>query len=191
VPDLANPQQAVFEGEKYVDNARDALDQEVDDEEELYIWENQLAAIDEYLADTEDMPDEEGLSDVRAEARECKEELERKIAEFFGDPVEAEDEEMEVAALLDVGRQLIDEAEEVLEKQVEPEHLDEHANEIETTLIGLKQWIADSEPYHDQHEMMAQARRDIKATTEILEEKLNDTLSSWKQLVEEEEEEDE
>jgi hypothetical protein len=191
VPSLENPQQAVFEGEKYVDNAKDAIDQEVEDEDELYIWENQLAAIDEFLADTEDMEGDEDLEEVRAEARECKEELERLIAEFFGDPVDAEDTETNVAALLDVGRQLIDEAEEVMDKQPEREELDEHANEIETTLIGLKQWLADSEPYHGEHEYMAAARSDIKMTVDALEHKLDETVSAWKEYVEELEEEEE
>lgn len=191
VPDLENPQQAVFEGEKYVDNARDAIDQDVEDEDDLYIWENQLAAVDEFLADTEDMDGgekSEELEEVRAEARECKNELERLIADFFDQPVEAEDEEANIAALLDVARQLIDEAEEVLEKQVEPEELDDHANEIETTVIGIKQWLADSEPYDQKTEMMTQARRDMKMMVDALEQKLDETVSSWKKLVEEEEE---
>lgn len=188
MPSLENPQQAVFEGEKFVKNARDAIDRDVEDEEDLYIWENQLAAIDEFLADTEDMEDEEGLSEVRDEARECKEELERCIAGFFGDPVSAEDTETEIATLLDVGRQLIEEAEEVMDKQPDREDLDEHANEIETSLIGLKQWLADSEPFHDDHEFMAAARSDIKMMVDALEHKLDETVSAWKKYVEEMEE---
>jgi DNA repair ATPase RecN len=192
VPDLENPQQAVFEGEKYIDNARDALDQDVEDEDDLYIWENQLAAIDEFLADTEDMdPEGQDLDEVRAEARECKEKLEAEIAGFFDQPVEAEDTEANIAALLDVARQLIEEAEEVLEARPDPEELDEHANEIETTVIGIKQWLADSEPYHDETDMMTQARRDMKMITEALEEKLDETVSAWKRKVEEEEDDDE
>lgn len=190
MPSLENPQQAAFEGEKYVKNARDALDRDVEEEEDLYIWENQLAAIDEFLADTEDMEGTEGLPEVRDEARECKDELERRIAEFFGDPVEAEDDEMEIAALLDVGQQLIAEAEEVMDAQPDREDLDEHANEIETTLIGLKQWLADSEPYHDKHELMKQARGDIKMTVDALEHKLDETVSAWKKYVEEMEEDE-
>ncbi|PSG97283.1 hypothetical protein BRD56_06375 [Thermoplasmatales archaeon SW_10_69_26] len=192
MPDLENPQQAVFEGEKYIDNARDALDQDVEDEDDLYIWENQLAAIDEFLADTEDMdPEGQDLDEVRAEARECKEKLEAEIAGFFDQPVEAEDTEANIAALLDVARQLIEEAEEVLEARPDPEELDEHANEIETTVIGIKQWLADSEPYHDETDMMTQARRDMKMITEALEEKLDETVSAWKRKVEEEEDDDE
>jgi hypothetical protein len=191
VPSLENPQQAVFEGEKYIDNARDALDQDVEDEDDLYIWENQLAAIDEFLADTEDMdPEGQDLDEVRAEARECKELLEEKIANFFDEPVEAEDTEANIAALLDVGRQLIEEAEQVLEARPDPEGLDEHANEIETTVIGIKQWLADSEPYHDETEMMTQARRDMKMVVDALEEKLDETVSAWKRKVEEEEEDE-
>jgi hypothetical protein len=191
VPSLENPQQAVFEGEKYIDNARDALDQDVEDEDDLYIWENQLAAIDEFLADTEDMdPEGQDLDEVRAEARECKEQLEARIADFFDQPVDAEDTEANIAALLDVGRQLIEEAEEVLEARPDPEELDDHANEIETTVIGIKQWLADSEPYHDETDMMTQARRDMKMVVDALEEKLDETVSAWKRKVEEEEEED-
>ncbi len=190
VPSLENPQQAVFEGEKFVKNAKDAIDQTVEDEEDLYIWENQLAAIDEFLADTEDMEGDGDLADVREEARECKEELEACIADFFGDPVDAEDTGTSIAALLDVGRQLIEEAEDVMDKQPDREDLDEHANEIETTLIGLKQWLADSEPYHDEHEYMAAARSDIKMTVDALEHKLDETVSAWKSYVEEMEEDE-
>ncbi len=187
MPSLENPQQAVFEGEKYVSNARDALDQTVKEEEDLYIWENQLAAIDEFLADTEDMEGGEDLAEVRAEARECKNSLEASIADFFDQPVDAEDAEENIAALLEVARQLIAEAEEVLEAQPDPEEMDEHANEIETTVIGIKQWIADSEPYHERTEMMTQARRDMKMIVGALEEKLDETVSAWKRMVEEEE----
>jgi hypothetical protein len=136
-------------------------------------------------------PEGQDLDEVRAEARECKEKLEAEIAGFFDQPVEAEDTEANIAALLDVARQLIEEAEEVLEARPDPEELDEHANEIETTVIGIKQWLADSEPYHDETDMMTQARRDMKMITEALEEKLDETVSAWKRKVEEEEDDEE
>jgi hypothetical protein len=51
--------------------------------------------------------------------------------------------------------------------------------------------LADSEPYHDETDMMTQARRDMKMITEALEEKLDETVSAWKRKVEEEEDDDE
>ncbi len=164
-------------GETYIRNAEDALDREVKDEDQLYIWENQLATIDEFLADSEMLDGDDDLVRVRAEAREAKTKLEESIAGFFGDPLEADDEETNVGALLSVGAQLMDEAEEVLDK--DDDSL-EHADMVETSLLGLKQWLADSEPYQEEHKIMAQARRDVRMAKEALEIRRDEIVSTWK-----------
>ncbi|MDX1610821.1 MAG: hypothetical protein R3185_00535 [Candidatus Thermoplasmatota archaeon] len=163
MPTFESPKQAVHAGQVYIKNAEDALDQKVIREDQLYKWENQLQAIDEFLADTEDMDHSEDLAQVRGDAREKKTALEANIADFFDQPVEHDDPEANIEALLGVGVEIIEEAE-----------------KIEVPLLAVKGWLADTEPY-DEHPVMGQARKDMKSAKFALEERLASLVEEWKQ----------
>lgn len=170
-----SPEQAVQSGEVYIKNAEDALGQKVIREDQLYIWENQLQAIDEFLADTEDMDGSEKLSDVRGEARACKVKLERSIAEFFDEPVEDEDPATNAVALLAVGADLIEEAETALKRAVKTR---EDSEVLDDALIAVKQWLADTELLAG-NEVMQQARSDMKVVKTGLEDRVEDIAKQF------------
>ncbi len=176
MPTFDSPKQAIHQGEVFIRNAEDALKLDINDEEQLYKWENQLAALDEFLADTEDMVEsEEDLAEIRQQAREKKAALEKNLADFFDQPVEADDEEANIEALLGVGVEIIEEAEAALEAEVDNM---EEVRELEHPLLAVKQWLADTEPYDD-HQVMAQARKDMKAVKFALSEKLEELTKAY------------
>lgn len=176
MPTFDSPKQAIHQGQVFIRNAEDALKLDIDDEEQLYKWENQLAALDEFLADTEDMVEsEEELAEIRAEAREKKGQLEANLADFFDQPVEADEDEANIEALLGVGVEIIEEAEAALEAEVEDM---EEVRQLEHPLLAVKQWLADTEPYDD-HKVMAQARKDMKAVKFALSEKLEELTKAY------------
>ena len=177
MPTFESPKQAVHAGQVYIKNAEDALDQKVIREDQLYKWENQLQAIDEFLADTEDMDHSEDLAQVRGDAREKKTALEANIADFFDQPVEHDDPEANIEALLGVGVEIIEEAENALEVEINDI---EEAEKIEVPLLAVKGWLADTEPY-DEHPVMGQARKDMKSAKFALEERLASLVEEWKQ----------
>lgn len=176
MPTFDSPKQAIHQGQVFIRNAEDALKLDIKDEEQLYKWENQLAALDEFLADTEDMVEgDDDLAEVRTKAREKKAELEESLADFFDQPVEAEEDEANIEALLGVGVEIIEEAEAALEAEVENM---EEVRELEHPLLAVKQWLADTEPYGD-HKIMAQARKDMKAVKFALSEKLEELTKAY------------
>lgn len=176
MPAFESPQEAVQSGEVYIKNAEDALNQKVIREDQLYIWENQLQAIDEFLADTEDLDGGDPLLDIRGQARDAKGRLERSIADFFDEPVEDEDPANNAIALLEVGAGIIEEAEQALKKDAGKI---EDAAFLEDPLLAVKQWLADTEPLAG-NEVMAQARADMKQVKADLETRLEKLIEQWK-----------
>ena len=170
MPPFETAEQARQAGEVYIKNAEDALGQKVIREDQLYIWENQLQAIDEFLADSEDVESDDGLVDTRILARETKVKLEQSIAGFFDEPVEDEDPAANAIALLEVGAGIIEEGEAALKTELKSRA---DSEVLEDALLGIKQWLSDTELLTG-NEVMVQARTEMKAVKAQLEETLDE-----------------
>lgn len=175
---LTDPDQAVSQGETYLKNAKDALGADVNSEEELYIWENQVEVIDEFLADTEDVDGGDELADLRSELRQVKEDLEKQTMEFLGEDQarQASDEEM-VESFIAFAEELIPDIDQVLDADIQDAQ--EAKIALEPPLGVINSLLADTEPYKDDEEL-AELREQLKMRKMALEEKIASLHEDWR-----------
>ncbi len=177
--------QLLVEGDRYKKNAKDALDRTVKGEEDLYIWQNQVEVLDEYLANTEDLVDDHpDLAEKRGELRELKDELDQRVTAFLAEqageevpprpPAEVEAEDLALA-----GKELIvPEADTALDAEVSNV---EEMDRWEEPLRILNSYLADSEPYEEHHPDLPKVREQVKARKRALEERIENLVSSWRE----------
>lgn len=178
--DLEN---ALREGPNFVRNAEDALKRAITNPEMLYVWDNQVAAIDGYLANSEPFTRKsEELVTLREQLRGYKKELEQKVTAFEAeqegeeppeDPPEAEviDEFKEMAV------QLYELAEGALQNEV-------------TDVKGLVTYedprdlingfLADSEPFKEKDEDLHNARRHVRRLKVELDKRIRTIEEDWR-----------
>lgn len=143
-------QQVIGNGETVVKNAEDALTRPIINTDQLYVYDNQVEVIDNFLADTEDLqaqsPD---LASMRVRARGVKEQLEKKIieveskAEGIEGPLEDIPPEELAAAFEESAPELLAEADKAIKKKVGSA---DKLHEWEEPLSAINSFLSDSEP---------------------------------------------
>ena len=78
-----DPQRALSDGALFVKNAEEEMDRKILREDQLYFIDNQVEAIDTFLADTEDLVSNGDVKKLRDQLREMKQKLEKKSMEFL------------------------------------------------------------------------------------------------------------
>jgi hypothetical protein len=142
---------ALREGPYHLRNAEDSKNRKIPNADSLYFWENQVAAIDTYLTDTELMEAENGeLKDTRAKLAALKKEIERKIIEFeataAGEPVPDDPPAEEMLAILkEAGGDVLEVAREASKRT--PKDV-KGLREWEEPMEMLNAFLADSEPFN-------------------------------------------
>lgn len=140
-------EKVVNEGRSYLRNAQDALDRTVQSEEELYVWENQVEVIDQFLANTEDLDGDGDLEEVRKELWEVKRKLEKKAMAFLGEgEVPEPTEEEMVEGIVAFAEEFLPDVEDSLSVSADEAP---SADVWETPLATINSLLADSEPYKD------------------------------------------
>jgi hypothetical protein len=77
------PQQALTEGQTFLRNGQDIAQRSPVNADTLYMWDNQVQAIETFLANTEPMADDDaGLASLRTQLRDVKKQIEMKVLEF-------------------------------------------------------------------------------------------------------------
>lgn len=176
-------QHALREGPNFVRNAEDATKRNITNAEMLYVWDNQVAAIDGYLADTETMAgDSEELSGIRAQLRDLKKQLEGKLVAFEAEqegeevPEEPPAEEL-IEDFKGFGSDIVMMADEAL------------ANEI-TNVKDLVQYedprdlingyLADSEPYAAADKDLTAVREEVRKRKVELDTRIKSVEEEWR-----------
>ncbi len=176
-------ERALADGQSYLKNAEDELDRKILREEQLYFIDNQVEAIDTFLADTEESASQApALAELRTALREMKNKLERKSMEWLAkeDGAELPDDlppEETAAAMLDAGAEFLQMADEVLGVKVKK--LDQIAN-LEDPLITINSFLADSEPYVTANPKLGKAREELKLRKVEIQKRIREVLSSWR-----------
>jgi len=141
---------ALREGPYHLRNAEDSKNRKIPNADMLYFWENQVAAIDTYLADTELLAPESGeLKEMRGTLAGLKKDIERKIIEFEATaageqvPEDPPAEEM-VAILKEAGAEVLEVAREA--SKATPKDV-KGLRDWEEPLEMVNAFLADSEPF--------------------------------------------
>lgn len=141
---------ALREGPYHLRNAEDSKTRKIPSPDSMYFWENQVAAIDTYLADTEMLePESAELKETRVKLAGLKKDIERKIIEFeattAGEPVPDDPPAEEMVAILkEAGAEVLEVAREASKRT--PKDV-KGLREWEEPLEMVNAFLADSEPF--------------------------------------------
>ena len=159
---------AVADGQLFVKNAEEEMDRKILREDQLYFIDNQVEALDTFLADTEHLVSHADVKSLRDTLRDLKGKLEKKSMEFLAQqegselPEDSPPEEM---------------ADEALKTKVKA--VDQVAA-WEDPLATLNSFLADSETLVSYHKPLAAVRTEVRARKEELQKRIADVVSDWR-----------
>lgn len=174
---------ALREGPSFLKNAEDSLNRNITNPDLLYMWDNQVAVIDTYLADTEVLNGQsEELTELRSKLRDVKKQLERKVMEFEaqqeGEEVPEDPPADEMAEdFKGFATELIQIADDALSQKVEK--VDDLPT-LEDPRSLVNGFLADSEPYKADDELRS-LREDVRARKEKLDAQIKAIEEEWRQ----------
>ena len=177
------PQRALTDGQLFVKNAEEEMDRKILREDQLYFIDNQVEALDTFLADTEDLNGHKDVEALRAQLRDLKAKLEKKSMEFLatqegsGDlPEDIPPEEM-AEAMVAYGQDFIEMADAALKSKVKAIS---DASKWEDPLATLNSFLADSETLVKHHAPLAKVRTEIRARKMELQKRIADLVGEWR-----------
>jgi hypothetical protein len=176
-------QRALADGGLFVKNAEEEMDRKILREDQLYFIDNQVEALDTFLADTEHLVSHADVKALRDTLRDLKGKLEKKSMEFLAQqegselPEDSPPEEM-AEAMVAYGKDFIEMADEALKTKVKA--VDQVAA-WEDPLATLNSFLADSETLVSHHKPLAAVRTEVRARKEELQKRIADVVSDWRQ----------
>lgn len=178
-----DPQRALADGQLFVKNAEEEMDRKILREDQLYFIDNQVEALDTFLADTEDLAGDPHVKPVRDQLREMKGKLEKKSMEFLAQqegselPEDSDPKEM-AEAMVAYGKDFVEMADEALKTKVKA--IDQVAA-WEDPLATLNSFLADSETLVALHPPLKKVREEVRARKMELQKRISDVVGAWRQ----------
>ena len=175
-------QRALRDGPAYVRNAEDAIARNIPNADLLYMWDNQVNAIDGYLANTEPLNGESGdLSKLRDTLRDLKKKLELKLMEFEAkaEGVEVPEEPPAADVIEDlkaVVEDILGMADDALKRKVKDVR---ELSMYEDPRDLCHGFLADSEPYKSD-QALAKAREDVRKRKLDLDARITAIEEEWR-----------
>jgi hypothetical protein len=173
---------ALREGPSFLRNAEDALAREITNPDLLYMWDNQVAAIDRFLADTEPHVTESAdLAELRTKLRTAKRGLERKIIEFEakqeGEEAPEDPSPEELAAdFVEIADEVIEMADQALKQKVKDvKDLDRYENPRDL----INGFLADSEVAANDPALQKK-RAEVRQRKDELEVRIRTITDEWR-----------
>jgi len=159
------------------------MDRKILREDQLYFIDNQVEAIDTFLADTEDLAGDAQIKTLRDNLRDLKKKLEKKSIEFLATqggeemPEEGTPKE-EAEAMVAFGKDFIEMADEALKTKIKGI---EQVAAWEDPLATLNSFLADSEVLVPVHPPLKKVREDVRARKMELQKRISDVVGAWRQ----------
>lgn len=177
-------QEAIRQADAHLKNATELAQRPVGKEELLYMWDNQITALDNFLADTEAVPDPE-FKAKRAELRDVKKQLQDTVIQFEaqqegvelnGDEEISEEERVEM--YLEMAGDMVALVKEALDEQVQDV---KDLAKWEDPLSMINGYLADSEPYQEISRDLRKARSIVRVARKDLQGQIQDVFLRWRQ----------
>lgn len=176
-------QDALRDAPAFVRNAQETAQRSPVNADTLYLWDNQVTAIESFLANTEDHSGENGdLAKARKELFELKRSIQNKVLEFElkeeGQEMPPEPTEEELLAdFVDYGKEM-----EKLAKDVAKAPLKtvKDIDELEGAREQMSSFLVDTEPHVAKDAALAKSRTLVKETRAQLEARIADLLREWR-----------
>lgn len=175
-------QDALAQAEAHLKNANELAGRPVGKEELLYMWDNQITALDNFLADSEAVQDP-AFKAKRAALREAKKKLTDAVVAFeaaaAGETV-TNDEPSEkewVEAYLDQAGEMVALVKESLAQKIKSV---QDLPQWEEPLAVVNGFLADSEPYQEKSHELRKARSIVRLARKDLKAAIDDVFAKWK-----------
>lgn len=159
------------------------MDRKILREDQLYFIDNQVEALDTFLADTEELNANAEVSALRETLRGLKGKLEKKSMEFLatqegGDLPEDLPPAETAADMVEAGAEIIKFADDALKSKVK--NIEEVAM-WEEPLAAVNSFIADSEVFVQYNPKLAKVRTEVRSRKGELEKRIQDVVQAWRQ----------
>jgi len=175
-------QEALRQAEAHLKNAQELAGRPVGKEELLYMWDNQITALDNFLADTESVPDPQ-FKAKRNELRGVKRTLTDAVVAFEaqaagetpgdGEPTEAE----WIESYLEQAPEMIQLVKEALSEKIKDV---KDLPQWEEPLAVVNGYLADSEPFQDKSHDLRKARSKVRLARKDLKGAIDAVFTQWK-----------
>ncbi|MFO1532664.1 MAG: hypothetical protein ABR562_03040 [Thermoplasmatota archaeon] len=175
-------QEALRQADAHLKNAQELAGRPVGKEELLYMWDNQITALDNFLADTESVPDA-AFKAKRTELRGVKKTLTDAVVAFEAQaagetPGEGEPTEAEwVESYLEQAGEMIQLVKEALGEKVKDV---KDLPQWEEPLAVVNGYLADSEPFQEKSHDLRKARSKVRLARKDLKASIDQVFTQWK-----------
>lgn len=175
---------AMRDAPNFVRNAQDVANRKPGNPDTLYMWDNQVTAIEQFLATTEDFNGQNPeLSKARQELRALKKTIQTTVLEFELQqegqqlPPEPTEEEVleEMMAILEEVKDLCSQLGKVTPKTVQ------ELQDLEEPRQQLNAFLADSEPLVGKNPNLDKVRVRAKRVRKDLEARIDEVIKAWRQ----------
>ena len=176
-------QEALRQADAHLKNAQELAGRPVGKEELLYMWDNQITALDNFLADTESIPDP-GFKAKRGELRGVKKTLTDAVVAFEAQAAgetpgdEAPTETEWVESYIEQAGEMIQLVKEALSEKVKDV---KDLPQWEEPLAVVNGYLADSEPFQEKSHDLRKVRSKVRLARKDLKASIDQVFTQWKQ----------
>lgn len=183
LPRAMEVQEALRQADAHLKNAQELAGRPVGKEELLYMWDNQITALDNFLADTEAVPDP-AFKTKRGELRDVKKKLTDSVVSFEAQAEGAEaaggeepTKEEWIQVYLEQAQDMVSLVKEALGEKVKTV---QDLTKWEEPLAVVNGYLADSEPFQDASRDLRKARSIVRMARKDLKAAVEDVFAKWK-----------
>jgi hypothetical protein len=174
-------QEALRQADAHLKNALELVGRPVGKEELLYMWDNQVTALDNFLADTEAVVDAQ-FKEVRKSLRDAKKKLTDAVVAFEAQATgEAAPEELpeqeQILSYIEMAGDMVGLAKEALAESVKDV---KDLVKWEEPLAVINGFLADSEPYQELNKDLRRARSMVRVARKDLKNQIEDVFNQWR-----------
>jgi hypothetical protein len=174
-------QEALRQADAHLKNALELVGRPVGKEELLYMWDNQVTALDNFLADTEAVVDAQ-FKETRRQLRDAKKKLTDAVVAFEAQASgEAAPEDLpeqdQILSYIEMAGDMVGLAKEALAESVKDI---KDLVKWEEPLAVINGFLADSEPYQELNKDLRRARSMVRIARKDLKNRIEDVFNQWR-----------
>ena len=176
-------QEALRQADAHLKNALELVGRPVGKEDLMYMWDNQVTALDNFLADTEVVVDAK-FKETRKQLRDAKKRLTDAVVAFeaaaAGEEAPKGDEvpqDEQIVSYIEMAGDMVALAREALAESVQDV---KDLVKWEEPLAVINGYLADSEPYQELNKDLRRARSMVRVARKDLKNRIEDVFNQWR-----------
>lgn len=179
---MLEPQEALRQADAHLKNALELVGRPVGKEDLMYMWDNQITALDNFLADTEAVADAK-FKEARKQLREAKKKLTDAVVAFeaaaAGEEAPNGDlpQEEQIVSYIEMAGDMVGLAKEALAETVKDV---KDLVKWEEPLAVINGYLADSEPFQELNKDLRRARSMVRVARKDLKTRIEDVFTQWR-----------